>query len=312
MWTGAEAKRLRQALRLTIEGFAEKLGVNRRTVDKWEANGETLTPRPDMQAMLDTMLGRAKTGERERFWRGFHAHGLVRTALVADSGEEIVEPDPGVAPSALSRAGSCHLGDTHHAWRVARGEADLQDVIELSRRTIGGQAGFAPLTAPPPTTRDAAPLQDRLNRRADAVELCLRRHLDQDGETLVGYLMMYPLDETATGQILAGEVTGAEQIRPTAIAATHGDEFSLYIAMVLGADISSRSAVMERCINRVSRWSAAHPAGRILARRATSDGQRWMKRYGFLPIGDDHGVWLRDAETPRQTWHARRLKSAVG
>ncbi|MGL5827454.1 MAG: helix-turn-helix domain-containing protein [Nocardioides sp.] len=82
-WTGAEAKHLRQALRLTIEGFAEKLGVNRRTVDKWEARGEHLTPRPDMQAMLDTALTRADASERERFWRG--VTGVSESPLTSTS-----------------------------------------------------------------------------------------------------------------------------------------------------------------------------------------------------------------------------------
>ncbi|MGL5863574.1 MAG: helix-turn-helix domain-containing protein, partial [Phycicoccus sp.] len=69
-WTGAEAKRLRVALRLSIEGFAERLGVSSRTVSKWEARGETLTPRPDTQAMLDTLLSWADAGELVRFVRG--------------------------------------------------------------------------------------------------------------------------------------------------------------------------------------------------------------------------------------------------
>ncbi|MGL5809659.1 MAG: helix-turn-helix domain-containing protein [Nocardioides sp.] len=68
-WTGAEARHLRMALRLSIEGFAEKLGISSRAVDKWEARGNTLTPRPDTQAMLDTVLSQANEGQRERFVR---------------------------------------------------------------------------------------------------------------------------------------------------------------------------------------------------------------------------------------------------
>ncbi|MGL5857483.1 MAG: helix-turn-helix domain-containing protein [Angustibacter sp.] len=69
-WTGAEAKQLRAALRLSSEAFAEKLGVSSRAVTRWEGRGATLTPRPDTQAMLDTVLARANPGERERFMRG--------------------------------------------------------------------------------------------------------------------------------------------------------------------------------------------------------------------------------------------------
>ncbi|MGL5823479.1 MAG: hypothetical protein ACRCYU_01245 [Nocardioides sp.] len=82
-WSGAEAKQLRVALRLTIESFAESLGISSRAVDKWEARGETLTPLPDTQAMLDTTLARADPGARERFMRGLaHSNVAHRSGLL--------------------------------------------------------------------------------------------------------------------------------------------------------------------------------------------------------------------------------------
>ena len=74
-WTGRETRALRHALRMTVRGFAEHLGVAPRTVNKWEALGEGTTPRPDMQAALDTVLRRAQAEERQRFERQVHEGG---------------------------------------------------------------------------------------------------------------------------------------------------------------------------------------------------------------------------------------------
>jgi tetratricopeptide (TPR) repeat protein len=66
-WTGLEARALRRALRMTVVGFAEYLGVGTRTVSKWEARGTDIEPLPEMQAVLDTALGRADPASAERF-----------------------------------------------------------------------------------------------------------------------------------------------------------------------------------------------------------------------------------------------------
>lgn len=88
---------------------------------------------------------------------------------------------------------SYHLGESLHIWEIARSDDDLRSVVELSRRVIGGRAGFKPPTPDWPTAADIAPLRERLDTRADAVELCLRQRVDDDHETLVGYLLAYPL-----------------------------------------------------------------------------------------------------------------------
>ncbi|MGQ0572714.1 MAG: helix-turn-helix domain-containing protein [Pseudonocardia sp.] len=66
-WTGREAQALRIALRFSVRAFAEHLGVAPRTVSKWEAAGSATFPRPDTQAMLDTVLARADGTARQRF-----------------------------------------------------------------------------------------------------------------------------------------------------------------------------------------------------------------------------------------------------
>lgn len=66
-WTGRETRRLRHALRLTVREFAEDVGVSVRTVSKWESKGTARTPRPELQAALDTMLARATDEQQRRF-----------------------------------------------------------------------------------------------------------------------------------------------------------------------------------------------------------------------------------------------------
>ena len=67
LWTGREARALREALRLSVRAFSEHLGVAPRTVSKWEQFGEATRPHPDTQAILDTALDQAATEVQIRF-----------------------------------------------------------------------------------------------------------------------------------------------------------------------------------------------------------------------------------------------------
>lgn len=66
-WTGVETKALRLAMRQTVRGFAEHLGVEPKTVSKWEHRGGTIILLPESQALLDTALRRASAEVQERF-----------------------------------------------------------------------------------------------------------------------------------------------------------------------------------------------------------------------------------------------------
>lgn len=65
-WTGRTACALQAALRLTNEAFAKHLGVAVRTVATWHEKPD-LTPRTEMQQVLDTVLERAPDSARSRF-----------------------------------------------------------------------------------------------------------------------------------------------------------------------------------------------------------------------------------------------------
>ena len=66
-WTGLHTRALRQAMRMSVRGFAEYLGLSVRAISKWESLGAARRPRPDMQAALDTALQRCDEQTRERF-----------------------------------------------------------------------------------------------------------------------------------------------------------------------------------------------------------------------------------------------------
>ena len=68
IWTGRTAHALQLALRMTNEGFAERIGASVRTVAKWSANPNSVQV-PDLQRALDTMYSRASAEEKERFAR---------------------------------------------------------------------------------------------------------------------------------------------------------------------------------------------------------------------------------------------------
>ncbi len=80
-WTGAEAAILRQAMRLSVRRFAEFLGVDARTVNKWEARGRTITLLPYTQSILDTALRQAESEIQVRFERGI-------APRIADDGDD--------------------------------------------------------------------------------------------------------------------------------------------------------------------------------------------------------------------------------
>jgi 8-oxo-dGTP pyrophosphatase MutT (NUDIX family) len=65
-WTGRTACALQAALRLSNEAFARQLGVAVRTIATWHQRPD-LTPRAEMQQLLDTALQQAPASARTRF-----------------------------------------------------------------------------------------------------------------------------------------------------------------------------------------------------------------------------------------------------
>src|SRR2546423_14637877 len=97
-WSGRETRALREALRMSIRAFAGHLGVNERTVTKWEAGDSRLRLRPDTQAMLDTALARTTAEVQARFAAAFQA-AAERASAIEDDEFEALELARRVAAS---------------------------------------------------------------------------------------------------------------------------------------------------------------------------------------------------------------------
>jgi hypothetical protein len=65
-WNGARADALRRALRMSIDEFADRIGVSARTAAYWRQRPDTV-PKPTIQAALDTRLAQASESEKTHF-----------------------------------------------------------------------------------------------------------------------------------------------------------------------------------------------------------------------------------------------------
>lgn len=121
-WTGSETRALRQAMRMSIRGFASYLGVGVRTVAGWESSAG-VSPRPEMQAALDTALARASDEVKARF------------ALTLDTGRPEPHPiRPGAvvgAPSALLAPREWNRHTTGELAAFLAGDTDVDDHAAL-------------------------------------------------------------------------------------------------------------------------------------------------------------------------------------
>lgn len=118
LWTGRETHALREALRMSQREFAAHLGVAIRTVAKWDSEGANVTPRGEIQRILDTALAQAETDVHNRF-----EYILGRST----------DPEPSTSASASADAADTGqrerflLGDGHLTIAVPKrpGERDL-------------------------------------------------------------------------------------------------------------------------------------------------------------------------------------------
>ena len=105
-WSGDLADTLREALRMTNESFAERLGVAVRTVANWRGRPDVV-PAPATQAILDTALAQAPELARDRF-----------AQLLADRARNRELAAGSALPSAADDAGSLM------AWLTASDASD--------------------------------------------------------------------------------------------------------------------------------------------------------------------------------------------
>jgi hypothetical protein len=132
VWTGRTACALQAALRLSNESFAEHLGIAVRTVAAWH-HKPTLTPKSEMQQLLDTAFEQAPPGAKARFIQ----------VLTGPADSPITEPDPVPAPDTLHTS-SCPRTFTAHDSAAAFGRLRTDPHIDAALDWLDRSAGWTP------------------------------------------------------------------------------------------------------------------------------------------------------------------------
>ncbi|MFJ8818356.1 transcriptional regulator [Amycolatopsis thermoflava] len=185
-WTGRTACALQKALRLSNELFAEHLGIGVRTVASWHQKPD-LTPKSEMQQLLDTAYERASATVRARF-----AELLDQSPAVPAADAET--DDDAREAAELRLAGDPHIAvalewlDGHAGWEAG-----------TSRRKVA--AALANV--------DVRGLRDRGARRGGVSQADVTRALrDYYGSAENGYgrySAKFGNEQTATTTILTRE-----------------------------------------------------------------------------------------------------------
>lgn len=106
---------------MTVRDFAARLGVSDRAVSKWEAGGEEYVPRPDSQAMLDTMyLHKLTEEDRQRF-------------------DDFLADNPGETTEAAGDKAA-------REWPQYNGALGENGLDEAAPAVVAGQTGITPYT----------------------------------------------------------------------------------------------------------------------------------------------------------------------
>jgi len=111
-WTGQAASQLQDALRMTNQAFADRLGVGLRTVATWHSR-PGIVPRAEIQAALDTLLQGADASVRLRFRDGLRPAAAV-TAQALRVAIAVVQREREVLLV-------CRRGDESISWQFPAG-----------------------------------------------------------------------------------------------------------------------------------------------------------------------------------------------
>ncbi|HEY3871944.1 MAG TPA: helix-turn-helix transcriptional regulator [Actinocrinis sp.] len=167
VWTGREARLLREALRSSQREFAERLGVSPRTVARWDAEGTGIRLRNYLQEALDTVLAQASADARDRFALTLAspfaalADGATPGGLPADRAQP-PRPVPAADPAAdgpLPLLAAAAAASAEFAGMFARNNTDDATLESLTYRLCDLATAYvhAPLI---PLVRDIIAVRD--------------------------------------------------------------------------------------------------------------------------------------------------------
>lgn len=130
-WTGREAKALRLALRMSVRGFAEHLGVNPAAISNWEKRGAATRMRYETQQMLDVDLARSPTEVKQRFAQTLKASATADPSAspVPADGSRPTRQDLGTRSQERTAAVLAALGGQQPDDLAYTPPADIQRLI---------------------------------------------------------------------------------------------------------------------------------------------------------------------------------------
>ncbi|WP_325051026.1 hypothetical protein [Lentzea atacamensis] len=139
-WTGADARMLQDALRLSQEAFAEYLDVHPRTVGYWHQKPSS-RPKSEIQQMLDTALDRAPADVQARFAE-LRGTGTSPTAtepapvMAATEAEQRLASDPNIVAALdwLDERGTREPGTARRAVASRLVEVDVNSLQDRGSR----------------------------------------------------------------------------------------------------------------------------------------------------------------------------------
>lgn len=141
-WTGRTARALQDALRLSNEAFAARLGIGVRTVAAWHEK-PGLRPRPEMQQVLDTALEQASSTIKARFaaltgGSAPHTEAAPEDGAAPDAERRLsADPDIDAALDRLDQYARWEPGTARRqvtSWLTRLNVRDLQDRAGRRRR----------------------------------------------------------------------------------------------------------------------------------------------------------------------------------
>lgn len=127
-------------------------------------------------------------------------------------------------------------------------------------------------------------LRDRLRACPGAlttIEYCAESH-----PRIAGYLIMYPLNESACGRILQGSLTSGSGLVPGDLCENRNDASGLYVGMVYGTERwPDRAAAVFFARSVVdTAFQESSDLRHVFARAGTGFGERMLRRLGGVRI----------------------------
>ncbi|MGV9723897.1 helix-turn-helix domain-containing protein [Nocardia beijingensis] len=184
-WTRKEVRALREvALRMTQEEFAEKVGFQTATVQKWEQRTTAERPvRGRSAEALDTIYNGLEPAQRERFWHQLAGAPPKTGGHPVLSGAETIQPEP------------ANAGDGAVGMHVREVEDDVK------RREFNKLAAVGAVAVLVPDSADRIGMSDAERLLAD-VDALGQEDQRTGGAQLVGFAvdkLAHALDRLQTG-----------------------------------------------------------------------------------------------------------------